>query len=688
MLGFGLAWSNHFHNGFHADDTTAIVNNRAIHSLAGIPRFFLSPRTFSDLPEQSGYRPLLATSFALDYAVGEKPNPAVYMMDSFVWFILLLLLLYGLFRLIPGSGHLQALFAATLFGLHPVAVDTVNYAARRGNVLGAMGVAAGLILWIYWPRLLPARLAFNTQRTTRDWQEEILVKQAERLNRGYRSILFLTQGVYLLPVVVAMLAEPSSVVFAPILVAWLAVFERDGGQPGFPRGFGRPLRSALPAAVVCGVYWFAQLAMAWTSAVGRLPLVAYWAAQPWVAVRSFCAFFFPIFLSADSDLQPFSHLFSPLALVGYGGLAGLVWLALATSRRTEWRTVSFGLWWFLLAMLPSSLVPGRAVESDGRLFLAFAGLALAATSGFLVASRRLAAGPRLIAVRSVYAVVLLSLAVQTYERNRIWESEETLWRDVLADNPRDGRAYINYGMAMMAIGDTKAAFANMKQATPLVGSDPSLEVDLGLAFDKLGMDLDAEAHLRKAIALAPSYARAYSALAQWLSVHQRYTEAFDLASKAARLDPADLIARETLMDLYSQRFDWESLKKVASETMRIAPEDPAAQRSVVMAQSSLDTIRKRAEQADANPSVNEYLGLSVLYFNNRRYDDSIAAARKALKIQPSLGEAYVNIAAAYHNLGKDDDAIVALREAVRLRPDITFARDNLNYLLANKGQAR
>src|SRR5205823_10996832 len=87
--------------------------------------------------------------------------------------------------------------------------------------------------------------------------------------------------------------------------------------------------------------------------------------------------FVPVHLSADSDLQPFAHVWSPLAIAGYTGLAALIALGTITARRSNWRAVSFGIWWFLLALLPSAIIPDRVVESDWRMFLPFAGLALA-----------------------------------------------------------------------------------------------------------------------------------------------------------------------------------------------------------------------------------------------------------------------------------------------------------------------
>jgi len=59
------AYSNHFHDGFHMDDGHAIVNNAAIREPRNIPLFFRDATTFSALPSNQSYRPLVSTLLAM-----------------------------------------------------------------------------------------------------------------------------------------------------------------------------------------------------------------------------------------------------------------------------------------------------------------------------------------------------------------------------------------------------------------------------------------------------------------------------------------------------------------------------------------------------------------------------------------------------------------------------------------------
>jgi tetratricopeptide (TPR) repeat protein len=678
-IGFAGAWSNHFGSSFHWDDSHTIVENRAIRRLANVPQFFVDPTTFSTLPEHAAYRPLLLTSFAIDYRLA-GPNPAWFQLENFVWFVGQLLLIYFLFRLIPGGTHSSSLFAAALYGLHPVAAETVNYTLRRGVILGASGVIAGMVLWIVWPRRMPPQLKLNLPRVPKNDLQAFMLRLAPRLSALYVRVLKLPMPLYFIPVIVGMLCDPSAAVFGFILLAYVWLFEPESG-----------IRRALPAALICAGYWIFQCIFTWKFGVGfRPPLPGWWATQPWVAMRYLSTFFVPFHLSADSGLEPFSQFWSRQALEGYAGAGGLIICAIiAGYRGREWRGVSFGLWWFLIALAPEAMTPQLTVESNSRMFLPFFGLALAVTRVAWILINRLRQLPRMrilvtLAGPMVAAVALGVFGFETWQRNRIWESDETLWSDVIEKTPQNGRAVLNYAVLRLPL-DPEGAYYYLMDAASLLPHDADVELNLALAGQKLNRDAEAEKHFRNAISWRPSW-KSYAVYGEWLLNHQRIEEALSMSSAAQRLDPAGLAGRSTLMDIYAQHHDWASLMKIARETLRRDPDDPDGLRSLAVAQDGIDELARVEKAARTQPSPDAWLSLSVVYFRNARYRDSIGAAREALRLNPALGEAYSNIANAYFALGDLDEAIAAFREAQRLRPNLPQVSHNLEYLLALKAR--
>src|SRR5467141_861668 len=87
------AYSNHFHNSFHFDDAHTIENNAAIRELKNIPLFFRDATTFSSLPSNQSYRPLVSTLLAIDYSLGHGLQPFWFHLSIFALFIALTLLL-------------------------------------------------------------------------------------------------------------------------------------------------------------------------------------------------------------------------------------------------------------------------------------------------------------------------------------------------------------------------------------------------------------------------------------------------------------------------------------------------------------------------------------------------------------------------------------------------------------------
>jgi tetratricopeptide (TPR) repeat protein len=679
LIGLVAVWSHHFDSSFHFDDVPTIVTNPFTPHLSNIPKYFSEPRISSLEKDTAGYRPLLSTWFAIDYRLGGG-KPRIFQLENFFWFFAELVAMFLLFRLIPGVNDYAAAFAALLFGLHPVTADTVNYPLQRGVIIASLGVTSGLLTWVVWPWRLPQTLPLKLKRVPEHGLDQYLRKNFKRLEALYLRIIHAPTGLYLWPVVPALLCAPATAVFAPLLVVYILLFETK-----------RKLRDAVPAAVVCAVYWIFQFVFTWKlHDFSRVSAWNYWFTQPWVALWYLIKFFVPVRLSVDSDLTAFAHFWVLPALAGYLGIAALVWLAVATSRTKEWRAVSFGIWWFLISLLPDAIVPQRVVEADWRMFLPFAGLALAAAAAASNVIESLEKPGRVVRLSVAGGLAIGLLAVlgwATNRRNAVWESEATLWRDAMEVSPHNGRAFMEYGLTRLGLDDPNAAFEYLRKAAALTPHDPKIEINLALAYGRTNRLAEADSQFRQAIDDAPAYSPSYSSYSQWLLNQARVPEAFEMASKAVALDRYDVVGRRTMMDAFAQAHEWLKLKQLASETLTLFPDDFDGQRSLDVAQTAIDQVPKAEKEASTEPTVNKYLALSVVYYQAGRYEDCIRAAREALSLNPNVPEAYANISSAYHAMGKLDETIAALREEIRLKPDMPSAQKNLDIELQAKKQS-
>jgi hypothetical protein len=135
-----LAYANHFQNGFHFDDSHAVLDNPWIRDLRNIPRFFTDGSTFSSMPSHRSYRPLVSTSLAIDYWLGQGYRPFWFHISTFFWYLAQLaamfpLFLYSFEKARPGPWNMPAAFlAVALYGVHPAMAETVNYIVQRGDL--------------------------------------------------------------------------------------------------------------------------------------------------------------------------------------------------------------------------------------------------------------------------------------------------------------------------------------------------------------------------------------------------------------------------------------------------------------------------------------------------------------------------------------------------------------------------
>ena len=192
VLAILAAYSNHFHNSFHFDNAHTIVNNAAIRELRNIPVFFRDATTFSALPSNQSYRPLVSTLLAIDYRLGGL-QPFWFHLSIFALFIVLVLMLVLVLRHLieqtaPSTANpFTALAAAALYGLHPANADTIYYIIASSEVISTLGVIASFAVYFAFPRL----------------------------RRYY---------LYVLPAAIAILAKPPAAIFAVLFLIYRALF--------------------------------------------------------------------------------------------------------------------------------------------------------------------------------------------------------------------------------------------------------------------------------------------------------------------------------------------------------------------------------------------------------------------------------------------------------------------------------
>jgi len=126
------------------------------------------------------------------------------------------------------------------------------------------------------------------------------------------------------------------------------------------------------------------------------------------------------------------------------------------------------------------------------------------------------------------------------------------------------------------------------------------------------------------------------------------------------------------------------LKKIIDETLQYAPNDPKTLFYINIAKEKKSKIAREEEFAQKNPTPENYLNLSLIYYNDGLYERCIDICHEAIKLRPDFAEAYNNICAAYNSLGRYEEAIIACEKSLALNPNNELTKNNLNWAKQEK----
>ena len=657
LLAVCLTYANSLGNSFHFDDFHTVTDNPAVRSLGNLPRIFADATAFSVLPANQTYRPMVTASLALDYALAHGYGVFWFHLSTLLWFLLLVALIFfwaeGIFDSVDpvsakGSHRWLALGTAAWFGLHPAMAETVNYVIQRGDLYCTLGCVAGLGLFARFP--------------------------------GGRRF-----GLYLLPFALAMLSKPPAAVFPLLLLLYVFFFEAHGRPP--KERWGASLRAAAPSILLTlALLWLESRMTPKSYAPTILSSADYRLTQPFVWLRYTAALFLPLHLNVDTDLQPL-HAFNAEVLAGLLFLAALLTAIVYSARRPGLYPIAYGLLWFALTQLPTSLYTLSEVENDHRMFFSFPGLMLAAVWALHLGLKRLTAArtqwqgwlPRATAAAAILA--LCGYAYGAHRRNLVWHDEASLWADDVAKSPRNGRGLMNFGLTRMNAGDFPGALALFSRALEYTPNYATLEINLGIVTGLLADSgqpdraAEAEAHFERALALTPQDDLPHAYFGRWLLTHGRLAEATAQLQTAVTLDGQRALQRDLLLAAYARAGNRDAERSLAEATLAVIPGDPAA---LAALHGTLSVVAPPPSQAAA------LVNASLAAYRAGHFQQSIEQAQAALKLDPRSAEAWNNVGAGYGALRQWDLGIAAEQHALQLNPALAIAANNLRWFQSQR----
>jgi tetratricopeptide (TPR) repeat protein len=451
-----------------------------------------------------GARPLVSLTYWLNFVSSGSNSFSYHVVNilihaavgTVVFFLLnQILAIAGL----KGRTSWWPLFGAAVFLLHPLQTESVDYIAGRSELV------YGLFLFAAWLVFL------------RHFESRISV---------------VVSAAILLLFIAAVLGKESAVALPAILLATDFYFGPGSIRDKLARRY--KLYLPLLAGGILGAAVILR-GIGTSTSVG----VAASGVNPWQYAITECRsillylrlFFFPGQQSADWQLPFFHSLTDNFAWAYVLGLLAVGAVAAWLFPRN--RLASFGLAVFLLALAPtSSFVPIRDAMAERRVYVPLIGLIIAVI-GMCIQLRVSKA-----ALAAVMMAALAFLSWRSFDRSYVWSSDLLLWQDALRQNPRNARAHLGVGSALLMAGDCAAAAREFSSIVSEEGWETIARWNLASAY-QCNNQLPAALGLFRALALLNPTAVVYNRIGSLEAQLGDTEEALASFNRALDLDPSN-----------------------------------------------------------------------------------------------------------------------------------------------------
>ncbi|MBI4594526.1 MAG: tetratricopeptide repeat protein, partial [Candidatus Rokubacteria bacterium] len=477
------------------------------------------------------YIPLTWLTLGADYVLWGM-NPAGYHLTSLVLHVGAALVFYAVaVRLLglalPGAdGRIDrglrpaAAFAALVFAVHPLRVESVAWVTERRDVL------SGLLFLLTILAYLRAYAAGGDRAARRRWLAASV---------GVFGLALLSKAIVMtLPLVlVALDASP---------LRHLSLRDRRIWVEKIPFVF-----LAAVGAVVALVAVQRETVLA--------PLADHGIAAR-VAVAGYGVVFYLWKTLAPVGLSPFYPLPAPLDplaprfILAAAGVVGITGGVLVARRRFPAAAVAWAAYVAMLLPVLGLAQQGEQIVADRYSYLSCLGWAALAGAGLLTVwragERRTPARPVPTAAILAAVVIVAALGTLTWRQVLIWRDSVSLWTRAVQVTPDAYVAHYNLGNALLREQRFAEAIARYRRSLEIEPVQPLAYFNLGNALASQGNVNEAIEHYRVSLTIDPAQAAAHYRLGNLLLRQREHEAAADHFRRALGIRPTFAEAHNNL----------------------------------------------------------------------------------------------------------------------------------------------
>jgi len=494
-------YGNSLNGQFIHDDNFLIKDNLYIKSWNHIPKIFTQD-IGAGIGQQYGfYRPLQITSYLAGYTLWGFSTFG-YHLFNILLHILVCFSLYRLTKLIF-KDNLLSLFAAAVFALHPVQVETVAYISNTHELLSLLFMLVSFIFYI---------------------------NDSHKNNIAPYVLMLFSYAL-------ALLSKENSLILPILLLLYhFALKEKiKSGKFLSIAGVGAIyllLRTVILRSPFSYNLLFSEL-------LKRIPGF-------FAAITSYIRILIlPFNLRMDYG-YPFFNLGNPEVILGIVILVASLTIALKIRKTNS--LVSFSILWFFVALIPvSGILPMPFYMAEHYLYAPSIGF-------FLIFAKLLCNLYRSKKVKFLAPVIILGIfffyAFLTFKQNKYWKDPVTFSKRTLSYDKHNPRFWDELGVAYYNIGNNEKALAAFRKALEINPNDDSVYNNLGNLYYDMGKNKAAEEAYEKSLKTNPRYAQTYYNLGNLYNRINSKGKAVSLYKRAIEINPDYAKAYNNLSDIY------------------------------------------------------------------------------------------------------------------------------------------
>lgn len=372
--------------------------------------------------------------------------------------------------------------------------------------------------------------------------------------------------------------------------------------------------------------------------------------------------FLPVNQNLDYD-YPLAHgIDMKTALCGLFllGLLGVAWVTYKSCR-----IISFGILWFFIALsVESSFIPIGHVIAEYRVYLGSIGFVFLIMN--LIYMRR--ADPR--RLNMIAAAIIIILSIVTFQRNKVWRDEVSLWGDALQKSPNKARPYYNRGFVYLNQGKFNEAIQDFNEAIKIKPDYTEVYINRGIMYYEAGNLPQALLDYNKALTIDPHVAQAYFNRGDLYAKQNNLAQALLDYTKAIEINPDYAEAYTNRGSIYVKQGDLTHALFNYNKAIELYP--------AVTFPTYLDVvIEKLKTSAVGYLFKNHYISYADAYYNRGCVYDKLGNLAQAvsdyslaIKIYSKYADAYNNRGYIYGRQGNYPLAIADFTKAIEINPGI------------------